>query len=190
MSECKLSLQIKNVHPDLNIKITEVRNSPPYVWTYSVPYVGIFGMSYLFFPFKDYTLIYEEAKYFQLQPMLLEMERWKQDRESGRLSRPCECLFVGAWPQTRREDHAQRRQVLDRRSVPGDRRRDVQLRSTLESRLNARHQVSMNGYCHLNSVQVPRHHAMWLPGSLLGAGYSPLSSWRAFSPRCWRPSRG
>ena len=29
MSECKLSLQIKNLHPDLNIKITEVRNSPP-----------------------------------------------------------------------------------------------------------------------------------------------------------------
>ena len=29
MSECKLSLQIKNLHPDLNIKIREVRNSPP-----------------------------------------------------------------------------------------------------------------------------------------------------------------
>lgn len=46
-------------------------------------------------------------------------------------------------PRPRREDHAQRRQVLDRRSVPGDRRRDVQLRQRgLESRLNARHQVS------------------------------------------------
>uniref|UniRef100_UPI0040535C1C de novo designed ion channel n=1 Tax=synthetic construct TaxID=32630 RepID=UPI0040535C1C len=34
--------------------------------------------------FKDYTLLYEEAKYFQLQPMLLEMERWKQDEERGK----------------------------------------------------------------------------------------------------------
>uniref|UniRef100_A0A2I3HTP0 Uncharacterized protein n=1 Tax=Nomascus leucogenys TaxID=61853 RepID=A0A2I3HTP0_NOMLE len=48
--------------------------------------------------FKDYTLLYEEAKYFQLQPMLLEMERWKQDRETGRFSRPCECLVVCVAP--------------------------------------------------------------------------------------------
>ncbi|KAL7984346.1 hypothetical protein Chor_002916, partial [Crotalus horridus] len=44
--------------------------------------------------FKDYSLLYEEAKYFQLQPMLGEMERWKQDRETGRFSKSCECLVV------------------------------------------------------------------------------------------------
>uniref|UniRef100_A0A2K5F3T8 Uncharacterized protein n=1 Tax=Aotus nancymaae TaxID=37293 RepID=A0A2K5F3T8_AOTNA len=51
--------------------------------------------------FKDYTLLYEEAKYFQLQPMLLEMERWKQDRETGCFSRPCECLVVHVAPDLR-----------------------------------------------------------------------------------------
>uniref|UniRef100_A0A8C0UVJ6 Potassium channel tetramerization domain containing 1 n=1 Tax=Cyanistes caeruleus TaxID=156563 RepID=A0A8C0UVJ6_CYACU len=48
--------------------------------------------------FKDYSLLYEEAKYFQLQPMLGEMERWKQDRESGRFSKSCECLVVRVAP--------------------------------------------------------------------------------------------
>ncbi|KAK2112685.1 BTB/POZ domain-containing protein kctd1 [Saguinus oedipus] len=51
--------------------------------------------------FKDYTLLHEEAKYFQLQPMLLEMERWKQDRETGHFSRPCECLVVRVAPSLR-----------------------------------------------------------------------------------------
>ncbi|MGH0131659.1 UNVERIFIED_CONTAM: hypothetical protein FKN15_062483 [Acipenser sinensis] len=48
--------------------------------------------------FKDYSLLYEEARYFQLQPMLAELERWKQDRELGRFSRPCECLVVRVAP--------------------------------------------------------------------------------------------
>ncbi|KAG8133543.1 hypothetical protein E2320_011317 [Naja naja] len=48
--------------------------------------------------FKDYSLLYEEAKYFQLQPMLGEMERWKQDRETGRFSKSCECLVVRVAP--------------------------------------------------------------------------------------------
>ena len=189
MSECKLSLQIKNLHPDLNIKITEVRNSPPYMWTYSVPYVCIFKYELpFFFPFKDYTLLYEEAKYFQLQPMLLEMERWKQDRESGRFSRPCECLVVRVAPD-----------LGERITLSGDKSliEEVfpEIGDVMCNSVNAgwnhdsTHVIRfpLNGYCHLNSVQVPRRHAPCGCQGPLGAGYSPLSSWRAFPPRCWRP---
>ncbi|CAB1418931.1 unnamed protein product [Pleuronectes platessa] len=48
--------------------------------------------------FKDYSLLYEEARYFQLQPLLSELERWRQDQELRLVSRPCECLVVRVAP--------------------------------------------------------------------------------------------
>lgn len=70
-------------------------------------------------------------------------------------------------PRPRREDHAQRRQILDRRSVPGDWRRDVQLRQRgLESRLYARHQVSAEWLLSPQlSPGTASSRAVWLPGS-------------------------
>ncbi|KAG5195618.1 hypothetical protein JEQ12_011913 [Ovis aries] len=105
--------------------------------------------------FKDYTLLYEEAKYFQLQPMLLEMERWKQDRESGRLSRPCECLVVRVAPD-----------LGERITLSGDKSliEEVfpEIGDVMCNSVNAgwnhdsTHVIRfpLNGYCHLNSVQV------------------------------------
>ncbi|XP_058532900.1 BTB/POZ domain-containing protein KCTD1 isoform X2 [Ochotona princeps] len=105
--------------------------------------------------FKDYTLLYEEAKYFQLQPMLLEMERWKQDREGGRFSRPCECLVVRVAPD-----------LGERITLSGDKSliEEVfpEIGDVMCNSVNAgwnhdsTHVIRfpLNGYCHLNSVQV------------------------------------
>uniref|UniRef100_A0A8C2VAW9 Potassium channel tetramerization domain containing 1 n=1 Tax=Chinchilla lanigera TaxID=34839 RepID=A0A8C2VAW9_CHILA len=105
--------------------------------------------------FKDYTLLYEEAKYFQLQPMLLEMERWKQDREMGRFSRPCECLVVRVAPD-----------LGERITLSGDKSliEEVfpEIGDVMCNSVNAgwnhdsTHVIRfpLNGYCHLNSVQV------------------------------------
>lgn len=107
--------------------------------------------------FKDYTLLYEEAKYFQLQPMLLEMERWKQDREAGRVCRPCECLVVRVAPD-----------LGERITLSGDKAliEEVfpEIGDVMCNSVNAgwnhdsTHVIRfpLNGYCHLNSVQVPR----------------------------------
>ncbi|KAM9307957.1 BTB/POZ domain-containing protein KCTD1 [Gastrophryne carolinensis] len=105
--------------------------------------------------FKDYSLLYEEAKYFQLQPMLLELERWKQDREAGRFCRPCECLVVRVAPD-----------LGERITLSGDKSliEEVfpEIGDVMCNSVNAgwnhdsTHVIRfpLNGYCHLNSVQV------------------------------------
>uniref|UniRef100_A0A8D2JC29 Potassium channel tetramerization domain containing 1 n=1 Tax=Varanus komodoensis TaxID=61221 RepID=A0A8D2JC29_VARKO len=104
--------------------------------------------------FKDYSLLYEEAKYFQLQPMLGEMERWKQDRETGRFSKSCECLVVRVAPD-----------LGERITLSGDKSliEEVfpEIGDVMCNSVNAgwnhdsTHVIRfpLNGYCHLNSVQ-------------------------------------
>ncbi|KTG33325.1 hypothetical protein cypCar_00001437 [Cyprinus carpio] len=48
--------------------------------------------------FKEFQLLYEEARYYQLTPMVKELDRWKQDREQRRAAQPCECLVVRVTP--------------------------------------------------------------------------------------------
>ena len=43
---------------------------------------------------QDFSLLYEEARYYQLQPMVRELERWQQEQEQRRRSRACDCLVV------------------------------------------------------------------------------------------------
>lgn len=113
--------------------------------------------------FQDYSLLYEEAKYFQLQPMLGEMERWKQDRESGRFSKSCECLVVRVAPD-----------LGERITLSGDKSliEEVfpEIGDVMCNSVNAgwnhdsTHVIRfpLNGYCHLNSVQVGGHiHVYW-----------------------------
>ncbi|XP_053740277.1 BTB/POZ domain-containing protein KCTD1 isoform X1 [Synchiropus splendidus] len=105
--------------------------------------------------FKDYSLLYEEARYFQLQPMLNELERWRQDQELNRVSRPCECLVVRVAPD-----------LGERITLSGDKAliEDVfpEIGDVMCNSVNAgwnhdsTHVIRfpLNGYCHLNSVQV------------------------------------
>uniref|UniRef100_A0A8D0Y570 Potassium channel tetramerization domain containing 1 n=1 Tax=Sus scrofa TaxID=9823 RepID=A0A8D0Y570_PIG len=134
--------------------------------------------------FKDYTLLYEEAKYFQLQPMLLEMERWKQDRESGRFSRPCECLVVRVAPD-----------LGERITLSGDKSliEEVfpEIGDVMCNSVNAgwnhdsTHVIRfpLNGYCHLNSVQVQCHHMLCDIQCHSQCSYSPLPSHGALPPK-------
>lgn len=116
--------------------------------------------------FQDYSLLYEEAKYFQLQPMLGEMERWKQDRESGRFSKSCECLVVRVAPD-----------LGERITLSGDKSliEEVfpEIGDVMCNSVNAgwnhdsTHVIRfpLNGYCHLNSVQVGESRVRFSKGS-------------------------
>ena len=104
---------------------------------------------------QEYSLLYEEARYFQLQPMLAELERWRQDQELSRVSRPCECLVVRVAPD-----------LGERITLSGDKAliEDVfpEIGDVMCNSVNAgwnhdsTHVIRfpLNGYCHLNSVQV------------------------------------
>uniref|UniRef100_A0A4W5KVA6 Potassium channel tetramerization domain containing 1 n=1 Tax=Hucho hucho TaxID=62062 RepID=A0A4W5KVA6_9TELE len=108
--------------------------------------------------FKDYSLLYEEARYFQLQPLLAELEHWRQDRDLARVSRPCECLVVRVAPD-----------LGERITLSGDKAliEDVfpEIGDVMCNSVNAgwnhdsTHVIRfpLNGYCHLNSVQVRTH---------------------------------
>ena len=104
---------------------------------------------------QDYSLLYEEARYFQLQPLLSELERWRQDQELRLVSRPCECLVVRVAPD-----------LGERITLSGDKAliEDVfpEIGDVMCNSVNAgwnhdsTHVIRfpLNGYCHLNSVQV------------------------------------
>ncbi|XP_061110653.1 BTB/POZ domain-containing protein KCTD1-like isoform X2 [Conger conger] len=105
--------------------------------------------------FKDYSQLYEEARYYQLQPMLSELEHWRQEREQGRTLRPCECLVVRVAPD-----------LGERITLSGDKALiedifpeigDVMCNSVNSGwNHDSTHVIRfpLNGYCHLNSVQV------------------------------------
>lgn len=87
--------------------------------------------------------------------MLAELERWRQDQELGRVSRPCECLVVRVAPD-----------LGERIALSGDKAliEDVfpEIGDVMCNSVNAgwnhdsTHVIRfpLNGYCHLNSVQV------------------------------------
>uniref|UniRef100_A0A8C6VYM0 Potassium channel tetramerization domain containing 15 n=1 Tax=Nothobranchius furzeri TaxID=105023 RepID=A0A8C6VYM0_NOTFU len=85
--------------------------------------------------FRDFHLLYEEARYYQLTPMIKELERWKQEREQRRMAQPCDCLVVRIFPETG----------------------DVMCNSVNAGwNQDPTHVIRfpLNGYCRLNSVQV------------------------------------
>uniref|UniRef100_A0A668A3D4 Potassium channel tetramerization domain containing 1 n=1 Tax=Myripristis murdjan TaxID=586833 RepID=A0A668A3D4_9TELE len=105
--------------------------------------------------FKEYSLLYEEARFFQLAPLQAELERWRTEQEAGSVCRECECVVVRVAPE-----------LGERIAVSADRTvieevfpevADVMCNS-LDASWNhdSTHVIRfpLNGYCHLNSVQV------------------------------------
>lgn len=104
---------------------------------------------------QDYYLLYEEAQYFQLQPLQAELERWRSERDSGCVSRACECVVVRVAPE-----------LGERITLSGDKAliEDIfpEIGDVMCNTVNAgwNHDSThiirfpLNGYCHLNSVQV------------------------------------
>lgn len=113
---------------------------------------------YVLFP-QEFQLLYEEARYYQLTPMVKELERWKQDREQRRTAQPCECLVVRVTPD-----------LGERIAISGDKALieeifpetgDVMCNSVNAGwNQDPTHVIRfpLNGYCRLNSVQVQHCH--------------------------------
>lgn len=104
---------------------------------------------------QDYSLLYEEARYFQLQPLQTELERWRSEQDSKYTSRMCECVVVRVAPE-----------LGERITLSGDKAliEDIfpEIGDVMCNSVNAgwnhdsTHVIRfpLNGYCHLNSVQV------------------------------------
>ncbi|TSK58106.1 BTB/POZ domain-containing protein KCTD1 [Bagarius yarrelli] len=104
---------------------------------------------------EDYCLLYEEAQYFQLQPLQAELERWHSERDPGCMSRLCECVVVHVAPELGESITLSGDKALTEDIFP-------EIKDAMSNSVNAgwNHESTylirfpLNGYCHLNSVQV------------------------------------
>ncbi|XP_045149616.1 BTB/POZ domain-containing protein KCTD15 isoform X2 [Echinops telfairi] len=105
--------------------------------------------------FKDFSLLYEEARYYQLQPMVRELERWQQEQEQQRRSRACDCLVVRVTPDLGERIALSGEKTLIEEVFPET--GDVMCNSVNAGwNQDPTHVIRfpLNGYCRLNSVQV------------------------------------
>ncbi|KAK3535669.1 hypothetical protein QTP70_019727 [Hemibagrus guttatus] len=105
--------------------------------------------------FKEFQLLYEEARYYQLSPMVKELERWKQEREQRRKGQPCECLVVRVTPDLGERIALSGDKALIEEIFPET--GDVMCNSVNAGwNQDPTHVIRfpLNGYCRLNSVQV------------------------------------
>lgn len=110
--------------------------------------------SCLLFP-QDFSLLYEEARYYQLQPMVRELERWQQEQEQRRRSRACDCLVVRVTPDLGERIALSGEKALIEEVFPET--GDVMCNSVNAGwNQDPTHVIRfpLNGYCRLNSVQV------------------------------------
>lgn len=106
-------------------------------------------------PVQDFHLLYEEARYYQLTPMIKELERWKQEREQRRMAQPCDCLVVRVTPDLGERIALSGEKVLIEEIFPET--GDVMCNSVNAGwNQDPTHVIRfpLNGYCRLNSVQV------------------------------------
>ncbi|XP_068883266.1 BTB/POZ domain-containing protein KCTD15 isoform X3 [Aphelocoma coerulescens] len=104
--------------------------------------------------FKDFNLLYEEAKYYQLQPMIKELERWKQEKEQRKHFQPCDCLVVRVTPDLGERIALSGEKALIEEIFPET--GDVMCNSVNAGwNQDPTHVIRfpLNGYCRLNSVQ-------------------------------------
>ncbi|XP_061329119.1 BTB/POZ domain-containing protein kctd15-like isoform X3 [Pezoporus flaviventris] len=105
--------------------------------------------------FKDFNLLYEEAKYYQLQSMIKELERWKQEKEQRKHFQPYECLVVRVTPDLGERIALSGEKALIEEIFPET--GDVMCNSVNAGwNQDPTHVIRfpLNGYCRLNSVQV------------------------------------
>ncbi|XP_075694571.1 BTB/POZ domain-containing protein kctd15 isoform X2 [Rhinoderma darwinii] len=105
--------------------------------------------------FKELNLLYEEAKYYQLHPMVKELERWKQDKEHRKHFQPCDCLVVRVTPDLGERIALSGEKALIEEIFPET--GDVMCNSVNAGwNQDPTHVIRfpLNGYCRLNSVQV------------------------------------
>lgn len=104
---------------------------------------------------QEYSLLYEEAAFFQLAPLQVELERWRSRHERGSVFSECECVMVYVAPELE-----ERVSVSAHRDVIGEvfpNTKDVMSSSPKVTwKQDSTHALRfpLTGYCHLNSVQV------------------------------------
>ncbi|AWP09059.1 putative BTB/POZ domain-containing protein kctd15-like [Scophthalmus maximus] len=104
--------------------------------------------------FKYFPQLYEEARFYQLTPMVRSLERWQAEREAQRAP-PCECLVVRVTPDLGERIALSGEKVLIEDAFPET--GDIMCNSVNASwNLDPTHVIRfpLNGYCRLNSVQV------------------------------------
>lgn len=100
-------------------------------------------------------MLYEEALFFQLQPLQTELERWHSERDSRCVSKLCECVVIRVAPELGERITLSGNKTLIEGIFPeiGD-----VLCSSANTGWNhdSTHIIRfpLNGYCKLNSVQV------------------------------------
>lgn len=103
---------------------------------------------------QDFPQLYEEARYYQLTPMVRELERWQAEREAQRTA-PCECLVVRVTPDLGERIALSGEKVLIEEIFPET--GDVMCNSVNAGwNQDPTHVIRfpLNGYLRLNSVQV------------------------------------
>ena len=135
---------------------------------------------------QDFSLLYEEARYYQLQPMVRELERWQQEQEQRRRSRACDCLVVRVTPDLGERIALSGEKALIEEVFPET--GDVMCNSVNAGwNQDPTHVIRfpLNGYCRLNSVQVrpgprlpPRSPGAGGRGRLRGGGGAGSLGWR------------
>uniref|UniRef100_A0A3Q4GBS6 Potassium channel tetramerization domain containing 15 n=1 Tax=Neolamprologus brichardi TaxID=32507 RepID=A0A3Q4GBS6_NEOBR len=106
------------------------------------------------FALLDFPQLYEEARYYQLTPMVRELERWQAEREAQRTA-PCECLVVRVTPDLGERIALSGEKVLIEEIFPET--GDVMCNSVNAGwNQDPTHVIRfpLNGYLRLNSVQV------------------------------------
>ncbi|XP_034558032.1 uncharacterized protein LOC117826223 [Notolabrus celidotus] len=105
--------------------------------------------------FKEYSLLYEEASFFQLAPLQAELERWRTERECGGVCLECECVMIHVAPELGERISVSAHRAVMEEVFPEV--RDI-MTNTLNTSCNQNStyitRFPLNGYCHLNSVQV------------------------------------
>lgn len=104
---------------------------------------------------QDFPQLYEEARFYQLAPMVRDLERWHAEREAQRASVPCECLVVRVTPDLGERIALSGEKVLIEEVFPET--GDVMCNSVNAGwNQDPTHVIRfpLNGYCRLNSVQV------------------------------------
>ncbi|KAM3609564.1 uncharacterized protein V6R79_017082 [Siganus canaliculatus] len=104
--------------------------------------------------FQDFPQLYEEARFYQLTPMVRELERWQVER-GVQQGAPCECLVVRVTPDLGERIALSGDKVLIEEVFPET--GDVMCNSVNAGwNQDPTHVIRfpLNGFCRLNSVQV------------------------------------
>ncbi|XP_059197254.1 uncharacterized protein LOC131977828 [Centropristis striata] len=132
--------------------------------------------------FKEYSLLYEEASFFQLTPLQTELERWRTEHECGAMCKECECVVIHVAPELGERISVSAHRAMIEEVFP-------EVRDVMSNSLNpswsqdSTHitRFPLNGYCHLNSVQVLerlQQRGFWIAGSCgVGADSSQFSEY-------------